>query len=281
MEKNPLKRVEALGQAIWLDYIKRELVTSGKLKKLIVEDGLRGITSNPSIFEKAFSESHDYDQDIRKLTQEGKTVAKIYEVLTQQDVQAAADEFHALYQQTHGQDGYVSLEVNPYLAHDTQGTVEEGRRLWKALNRPNVLIKVPATSAGLPAIQQLITEGISINVTLIFGLSRYQEVIEAYMAGLEARLAAGNAVASLASVASFFLSRIDALLDPLFEKRGAEKALSAALTTALEGQTAIASAKIAYQRYTELFTSARFKKLAEKGAQPQRLLWAISNMLKH
>ena len=184
MKTNPLKQLEALGQSIWLDYIKRDLFSGGKLKKLIIEDSLRVMTSNPSIFEKAIGESHDYDQDIQRISHEGKDVNKIYEALTQKDVQDAADEFRKLYDQTDGQDGYVSLEVNPHLAHDTNGTVEEARRLWKALNRPNVFIKVPATKEGLPAIQQLIRAGININVTLLFGLPRYREVAEAYIAGI-------------------------------------------------------------------------------------------------
>ena len=194
MKMNPLKQLEALGQSIWLDYIKRDMFASGKLKKLIVEDSLRGMTSNPSIFEKAIGESHDYDQDITKMSHEGKDINQIYEALTQKDVQDAADEFSNLYNETDGQDGYVSLEVNPHLAHDTQGTIEEARRLWKALNRPNVLIKVPATKEGLPAIKQLISEGINVNVTLLFGLPRYREVAEAYIAGIEVRLAQGKPV---------------------------------------------------------------------------------------
>ena len=169
MSSNPLKRLGALGQSIWLDYIRRDLISSGGLRRLIEEDGLRGMTSNPSIFEKAIADSHDYDEDIRAMALDGKGVGAIYESLSQRDVQSAADEFRPLYDKTDGTDGFVSLEVNPHLAHDTRGTTEEGRRLWAALNRPNVLIKVPATANGLPAIQQLIGEGISVNVTLLFG----------------------------------------------------------------------------------------------------------------
>lgn len=267
MKKNPLKQLEALGQAIWLDYIQRDWMTSGKLKKLIEEDGLQGMTSNPSLFEKAIAESHDYDQDIQKMSQDKKNVYQIYEALTQKDVQDAADTFRNLYDQTQGKDGYVSLEVNPHLAHDTQGTLEEARRFWKALNRPNVFIKVPATKEGIPAIQQLISEGINVNVTLLFGLPRYREVAEAYIAGIEARLAQGKSVNHVVSVASFFLSRLDVLVDPLLESK-AERAKQ------LEGEIAIASAKLAYHLYEALFTGERFKKLAEKGASVQRLLWA-------
>jgi transaldolase len=277
MKTNPLKQLEALGQSIWLDYIKRDMFASGKLKKLIVEDSLRGMTSNPSIFEKAIGESHDYDQDIAKMSHEGKDVHQIYEALTQKDVQDAADEFRSLYNETDGQDGYVSLEVNPHLAHDTPGTIEEARRLWKALNRPNVLIKVPATKEGLPAIKQLISEGINVNVTLLFGLTRYREVAEAYIAGIEARLAQGHAVTHLASVASFFLSRIDVLIDPMLEKSFAEHAEMSDYAKQLQGQIAIASAAMAYQIFNELFNSNRFKKLAEQGARVQRLLWASTS----
>ena len=277
MNKNPLKKLEALGQSIWLDFISRELIASGKLKKLITDDSLRGMTSNPSIFEKSIAESHDYDQDIQKMIQEGANVTKIYETLTQKDVLAAADEFRNLYNQTNGQDGYVSLEVNPHLAHDTNGTIEEARRLWKALNRPNVFIKVPATKEGLPAITQLLSEGININVTLLFGLPRYKEVAEAYIAGIEACHAQGRPIQQVMSVASFFLSRIDVLLDPIFEKHIVENSERSKLAKQMQGQIAISSAKLAYQIYAEIFNNARFKKLTEKGAQKQRLLWASTS----
>jgi transaldolase len=277
MITNPLNRLEAFGQSIWLDYIKRDLITSGKLKKLITEDSLRGMTSNPSIFEKAIAESPDYDQDIKRMSHEGKGVNSIYEALTQKDVQDAADEFRDLYNQTNGQDGYVSLEVNPHLAHDTNGTIEEAHRLWKALNRPNVLIKVPATKEGLPAIKQLISEGINVNVTLLFGLPRYREVAQAYIAGIETRITQGKPVTHVASVASFFLSRIDVLLDPILEKYIVENTEKSKLAKQLHGQIAIASAKIAYHIYDEIFNSDRFKKLVEKGAHVQRLLWASTS----
>ena len=269
MTTNPLKKLESLGQSIWLDYIKRDLFTSGQLKKLISEDGLGGMTSNPSLFEKAFTQGKDYDAQIKSLAHE--PVTQVYEALALQDVQTAADTFRGLYDQTQGQDGYVSLEVNPHLAHDTNGTITEARRLWKALNRPNVFIKVPATKEGLPAIQQLISEGINVNVTLLFGLPRYREVAKAYLAGIEARLAQGKSVERVTSVASFFLSRIDVLLDPTLKKQAAENAAAKSLI----GEMAIASAKIAYQIYEELFThSENFKKMAAKGAKVQRLLWA-------
>src|ERR1035441_701277 len=262
MSGNPLKRLGTLGQSIWLDYIRRDLMASGELRRLIDEDGLRGMTSNPSIFEKAIADSHDYDGDIRAMALGGNGADAIYETLSQRDVESAADQFRPLYDRTDGQDGYVSLEVNPHLAHDTKGTIEEARRLWAALNRPNVLIKVPATANGLPAIQQLIGEGISVNVTLLFGLPRYRQVVEAYLAGVEARAAQGKPVKHLASVASFFVSRIDALVDPLLEKIMARGGKEADLARAARGQTAIASAKMAYRIYQEIFGSDRFKKLA-------------------
>jgi transaldolase len=274
MSVNALKELGTLGQSLWLDYIRRDLIASGKLRRLIEEDGLQGMTSNPSIFEKAIADSHDYDEDIRAIAFSGKGAETIYETLSQQDVQKAADEFRPLYDRTDGNDGYVSLEVNPHLAHDTKGTIEEARRLWAALGRPNVLIKVPATANGLPAIQQLIGEGISVNVTLLFGLPRYRQVAEAYIAGLEARAAQGQPLKHLASVASFFVSRIDALVDPLLEKLIAQGCKESDLARKAHGQIAIASARMAYQDYKEIFAGDRFRKLAMKGARVQRLLWA-------
>jgi len=277
MSGNPLKRLGTLGQSIWLDYIRRDLMASGELRRLIDEDGLRGMTSNPSIFEKAIADSHDYDGDIRAMALGGNGADAIYETLSQRDVESAADQFRPLYDRTDGQDGYVSLEVNPHLAHDTKGTIEEARRLWAALNRPNVLIKVPATANGLPAIQQLIGEGISVNVTLLFGLPRYRQVAEAYIAGIEARAAQGEPVKHLASVASFFVSRIDALVDPLLEKLIAQGSKEVDLAKRARGQVAIASAKMAYQIYKEIFGSDRFRRLAARGARAQRLLWASTS----
>jgi transaldolase len=277
MKDNPLKQLGTLGQSIWLDYIRRDLIASGQLRRLIEDDGLRGMTSNPAIFEKAISDSQDYDADIQALALQGKNVVEIYEALSQRDVQSAADEFRPLYNAMDGKDGYVSLEVNPHLAHDTDGTIKEARRLWAALDRPNVFIKVPGTGEGLPAIQQLISEGISVNVTLLFGLPRYRQVAEAYIAGIEARAAQGKPVKNVASVASFFVSRIDALVDPLLQKPSAKGGQEAYLDGKLHGQVAIASAKMAYQIYKELFGSDRFKKLAAKGARTQRLLWASTS----
>jgi len=277
MNANPLKTLGTLGQSIWLDYIRRDLITSGQLRRLIEEDGLKGMTSNPSIFEKAIVDSHEYDEDIRTMALEGKGLKVIYETLTQRDVQSAADEFRPVYDKTDGNDGYVSLEVNPHLAHDTKGTVEEARRLWKTLARPNVFIKVPATIEGLSAIQELISEGINVNVTLLFGLPRYRQVADAYLTGLAARAARGKPVNHVASVASFFVSRIDGLVDPLLEKVIMQVGDKAAMAKTIRGHVAIASAKMAYQIYKEIVCSDRFKELAAQGARAQRVLWASTS----
>jgi transaldolase len=274
MKNSPLKQLGTLGQSLWLDYISRELIASGALKRMIVQDGLRGMTSNPAIFEKAIVDGREYDAAIRAMARAKKSAMEIYEALSQRDVQSAADEFRPLYERTGGADGYVSLEVNPHLARDTQGTIREARRLWRALDRPNVMIKVPATAQGLPAIEQLIGEGINVNVTLLFSLPRYREVAQAYCAGLAARLARHKSVSRVASVASFFLSRIDVLIDPLLEKAIARGGPRAAPARKAHGQTAIASAKEAYRIYQEIFEGEQFQSAIEEGARPQRLLWA-------
>ena len=277
MESNPLKRLAALGQSVWLDYIRRRLIQSGELKRMIDGDGLRGMTSNPAIFEKAIAGSRDYDADIREMSRRQQDAFAIYEALSVRDVQDAADEFQTVYAASDGRDGYVSLEVNPHLAHDTAGTVDEARRLWAAVNRPNVMIKVPATSEGLPAIRRLTGEGINVNVTLLFGLPRYEEVVEAYCEGLEARLAEGQPMDRVASVASFFVSRIDTLVDSLLEQRIGQDGPQAGIGQALLGEVAVASAKLAYQRYKERFGSDRFRVLARQGARTQRLLWGSTS----
>ncbi len=274
MQHNQLQKLETFGQSIWLDYIRRDLIESGELRRLIREDGVKGMTSNPSIFEKAIKESHMYDQDIHDMALKKKDVKEIYEALSQRDVLNAANEFMGVYDKTGGKDGYVSLEVNPHLAHDTKGTIEEARRLWAALNRPNILIKVPATSAGLPAIRQLISEGINVNVTLLFGLPRYRQVIKAYISGIKARIDQGKPVKNIASVASFFLSRIDVLIDPKEEEFVALGGEQAHFATKIRGQVAISSARIAYKIYKEIFESEQFFKL---GALPQKLLWASTS----
>lgn len=277
MKTNPLKKLEEIGQSIWLDYIRCDLIAKGELRRLIEEDGLRGLTSNPAIFEKAIAESTLYDKDIQEMALAKKNAKAIYETLSQRDVQNAADVYRALYEKTNGADGYVSLEVNPHLAYDTKGTIEEARSLWTALNRPNVLIKVPATSEGLPAIQELISEGINVNVTLIFGLPRYRQVAEAFITGLERRVNKMESITNIASVASFFLSRIDTLVDPLLNIYFITENLDTEKANKVKGQVANSSAKVAYQIYKEIFGSTRFKKLINKGAHAQRLLWASTS----
>ena len=271
---NALKRLGTLGQSVWLDDIGRGLLTSGRLRKMIDEDDLRGMTSNPSIFEKAISTTRDYDDDIFAMAASGHGAQAIYESLSIRDVQAAADEFRHIYDLSGGADGFVSLEVNPHLAALTEETVEEARRLWTTLDRPNVLIKVPATDQGLPAIRRLIAEGINVNVTLVFGLPRYAQVAEAYLAGLETRLSRGLPIKHVASVASFFVGRIDTMVDSLLQNLVAKGSPHADLAKILLGQTAISCAKMAYQRYQEIFRGERFGLLSLQGARPQRLLWA-------
>lgn len=274
MKTNPLNQLAALGQSIWLDYTRRDLVEDGELRRLIDNDDLRGMTSNPAIFEKAIVGSKIYEDDIRSMTAKGKSAQEIYEAITLSDIQAAADEFRSVYDKTNGVDGFVSLEVNPHLARDTKDTISEARRLWSALDRPNVCIKVPATAEGLPAIRQLISEGINVNVTLLFGLPRYREVAEACIAGLEARSKDGKPVKTIASVASFFLSRIDSLVDPMLETIIAQGGENAEFAKKTHGQVALSSAKIAYQIFKEMFGGVRFDKIAAQGARSQRLLWA-------
>jgi transaldolase/glucose-6-phosphate isomerase len=277
MRENPLLKLQTFGQSIWMDYIRRHMMTSGELKQLIEEDGLHGVTSNPSIFEKAIAGSHDYDETVRAMALEGKSVEEIYQTLTVEDIQRAADLFRPTYDRLEGRDGFVSLEVNPHLAHDTEGTISEARLLWSCLNRPNVMIKVPATQEGLPAIRQLISEGINVNVTLLFGLPRYREVAEAYIGGLEEQMIRGNSINHIASVASFFLSRIDVLIDAMLEKWMKDNEAVAERVPNVLGKVAVASAKIAYQIYKEIFRGERFSKLTERGARPQRVLWASTS----
>jgi len=277
MKENPLLKLEMFGQSIWMDFIRRGTLTSGEFRQYIEEDGVLGVTSNPSIFEKAIAGSHDYDSAVRALALEDKNVEEIYQALTVEDIQRAADLFRPVYDRLEGADGFVSLEVSPRLAHDTAGTISEARRLWAVVARPNVMIKVPATKEGLPAITQLTAEGINVNVTLLFGLPRYRQVAEAYIAGLEARAAQDKPLKRVTSVASFFLSRIDVLVDLMLEKIMHEESPLAEQAAALHGQLAIASAKAAYQIYKEVFSSAQFRKLGTRGARTQRLLWASTS----
>jgi transaldolase len=265
---NALVRLGELGQSPWYDYITRDLVASGELRRLIRDDGLRGMTSNPTIFEKAIAGSASYDGEIRRLSEQGRSSAEIFEALAVADVRAACDEFAGLHQVTGGVDGQVSLEVSPALAHDTDGTIHEAVRLWNAVDRPNAMIKIPGTEAGLPAITHCVAAGISVNVTLLFSVERYAAVAEAWLAGLEQRLAAGQALEPIASVASFFVSRVDGKVDPLLDRAGHE---------ALRGRIAIANACAAYRLFERSLGTARWQRLAQAGARPQRPLWASTS----
>jgi len=268
-----LQELQRYGQSLWLDYIRRDMVRSGHLKELIERYGIRGVTSNPAIFEKAIDDSNDYDEDIRELIGQGRSAQEIYQILTVQDIQEAADVLRPLYDSTQGRDGFVSLEVSPYLAHDTEATILEARQLWKKVNRPNLLIKIPATAEGLPAIRQCISEGININVTLIFGLPTYMKVATAYIEGLELRFEQGETIGRVASVASFFLSRIDVLVDKMLDN-AIDEGNYPEIAQSLHGRVAVSCAKVAYQMYKEIFGSDKFRKLADNGARSQRLLWA-------
>ena len=268
-----LKSLLDLGQAVWLDSISRELIASGELRRLM-KSGLRGLTSNPSIFEKAIGQSEDYAVALAKAAGEGLDAKGIFERLAVADIRDAADILREVYDATSGADGFVSLEVSPGLANDTQGTLAEARRLWREVDRPNLMIKVPGTAAGAPAVRQLIAEGINVNITLLFARAAYESVAEAWLQGLEARVAANQDIARMASVASFFVSRIDTAVDGQIDK--AQPPLQTELA-ALRGRIAIANAKLAYRFYQNLIASERWKKLAARGARPQRLLWASTS----
>jgi len=259
-----LHELAALGQAVWLDYIRRAFIEAGDLRALI-DQGVRGVTSNPAIFEKAIAGSTDYDVDIRRLVGEGKSVGEIYEALVLDDIRQAADLLRPLYDQTDGRDGFVSLEVSPTLAHDTAGTIADAQRLFTTVDRPNVMIKIPATPAGNPAIETVIATGISVNVTLIFSLAQYEGAAEAYIAGLERLLSTGGSLAGTASVASLFVSRVDTVVDALLENKGRAE---------LQGKTAVDNAKLVYARFREIFAGERWERLARAGARVQRPLWA-------
>ena len=273
-DANPLKQLEACGQAPWLDYLKRSLVHGGELKTMIERDGLKGVTSNPSIFQKAIGESDEYTGDIEAFLAKGdRSIVEIYEYLAMADIRAAADVLKPVYDKTGGRDGYVSLECSPYLADETEATVIEAQHLWDSVKKPNLMVKVPATPNGVPAIRRTIAAGINVNVTLLFSIEAYEQVVEAYIAGLEDLKAAGGDVSKIGSVASFFVSRIDSAVDKKLEgvsdKAAAEK---------LKGKVAIANAKVAYARYKELFSGPRWDALAAAGAKTQRLLWASTSV---
>ena len=277
---NKLLEVQKFGQSIWYDNIRRGIITSGQLQGMIDGDGLLGITSNPAIFEKAIVDSSDYDQAIKALVSQGcGSPVAIYERLAIEDIQLAADLLHPVYVKTGGRDGYVSFEVAPDLAHDAEGTIEYARRVHAAIGRENILIKVPGTPAGMPAIAQLISEGISINVTLLFAVKAYEDCALAYMEGLERYSSGGRDPGRISSVASFFISRIDSLVDKWIEK-AAKEASDAAKKARLEklvGRVAVANAIVAYEKYEELTRGARWQALAAKGARTQRVLWASTS----
>ena len=268
-----MQKLHQIGQSIWLDYIERRMVQSGELQKL-VDAGVTGITSNPTIFQQAISKSEAYQVDLQKLANEGRSPKEIFEALAVADISAAADVLAPVYVRTEGQDGFVSIEVAPGLAHDTEATIAEARRLHAAVSRPNVMIKVPATKAGIPAIRQLISEGINVNVTLIFSLERYTAVKEAYLQGLESRLAAQKPIKQIASVASFFVSRVDANVDERLAKLAKDNGVD---PQRLLGKTALANAKLAYVQFEEKFSGERWQKLAQAGAHVQRPLWASTS----
>jgi transaldolase len=276
---NPLVQLQRYGQSFWYDNIFRGLFKSGELKRLIEEDGLRGMTANPSIFEKAISESGDYDDALTALVREGKQPMQIYEALATDDVRQATDFFRPLYDETEGGDGFVSIEVAPDLAYDTQGSIEEAHRLWDWVDRPNLMVKIPATPAGIPAIEQCLYDGLNINITLMFSLDHYDQVANAYLNALERRMKEDKPVERIASVASFFVSRVDTKVDKQLQEK-VQKTTSTGEQEALRrllGKAAVANAKLAYQRYQDTFGSARFEALKAQGARVQRPLWASTS----
>jgi transaldolase len=266
--ENPLVRLGALGQSPWYDFITRELIATGELRALIAQDGLLGMTSNPTIFEKAIAGSADYEEDIRRLAAEGRSAGEVFEALAIADVRAACDAFQAVYEATGGADGLVSLEVSPTLARDGAATEAAARRLWASVARPNLMIKIPGTAEGLGAIERCIADGINVNVTLLFAVTRHEAVMEAYLAGLERRAAAGHRVDRIASVASFFVSRVDTKVDPMIERAGRPD---------LRGTIAIANACLAYAAFERVFRGPRWEALAARGARVQRPLWASTS----
>ena len=279
MATNPLRQLHELGQSVWLDQISRGLFASGQLKRLIDEDGLRGMTSNPTIFQKAITHGDDYADELKQLAKSGGSVADIYEAVVVKDIGTAADIFRPLYDSENGSDGFVSLEVSPLLANDTEATIKEAKELWSKLNRPNVLIKIPATSAGLPAIEEGVAAGLNINITLIFAVAVYEKVAEAYIRGLERRTQADQPIDRMASVASFFVSRIDTAVDKQLDSKAqqASDPQQKLRIESLMGKAAIANAKLAYESFEKIFSGKRWEKLKAKGARVQRPLWASTS----
>jgi transaldolase len=274
MQDNPLIRLKSLGQNVWLDYISRSMLIDGELARLIENEGLSGVTSNPTIFEKVIDGTGDYDTEIDELAKLNKNEIEIAQTLILEDIRSAADQFRTLYERTNGREGYVSLEVSPEHAYDTGCTIRQARKLWNAVSRPNIFIKVPATKEGIPAIRELISEGINVNVTLLFGLSRYREVMQAFIEGLETRAQKSLGVETVMSVASFFLSRIDVAIDKMLEKRIGDGGDIGKLAQRLKGKIAVSNAVVAYQIYKEIFHGEKFAHLKSCGARAQRLLWA-------
>ncbi len=275
---NPLQQLESCGQSPWLDDLHRDLVRKGELERLIREDGLKGLTSNPSIFEKAIGETDEYKDKLEELLGKGELDdMRVYESLAAEDIQGATDLFRPVYEASGKNDGFVSLEVSPYLAHDTEKTVTEAKRLWEMVKRENMMVKIPGTREGIPAIRRTIASGINVNVTLLFGINEYAAVVEAYMSGLEDLVKSGGDASKVASVASFFLSRIDTAVEKQLETK---PDADAALVTKVIDKVAIACAKLAYQKYLELYSTPRWQALAAKGAKPQRLLWASTSTKK-
>jgi len=276
---NLLLQIKTQGQSVWYDNIDRAQLASGAFKRLLDEDGIVGVTANPTIFEKSISSGHAYDEQITQLIREGKSTNEIYEALVIQDIRAVADLLRPIYERTNGQDGYVSLEVSPELAHNTEGTISEARRFWQMVERPNLMIKIPATPAGIPAIERALTEGININITLIFSLDSYKAVTEAYLNALESRNSEGKDISRIASVASFFVSRVDTLVDKLLEDKikASSDASEQAHLKSLEGKAAIANARVVYQEFKRIFSTPRFETLKHSGAHVQRPLWASTS----
>jgi transaldolase len=276
--KGPLFELLNYGQSVWYDNIARGLIKDGSIKKLIDESGVRGVTSNPTIFEKAISAGDDYDDQIKKLIGQNKTAEEVFAALAVTDIGNTADIFRPIYDESNGGDGFVSIEVSPTLANDTEGTIRDAHYFYEAINRPNVMIKIPATPEGLPAITEVIGSGINVNVTLIFSLDAYEDVANAYIAGLEKLDASGKPLDKVASVASFFVSRVDSLVDKLVdEKIAASDEAGKEQLASLKGKAGIANSKLAYERFERIFSTERFKKLAAKGAKPQRVLWASTS----
>jgi transaldolase len=279
MMTNPLLQLKAQGQSVWYDTVDRSQLVSGLFKRLLDEDGIVGVTSNPTIFQKSINQGDAYDEQMTQLVKAGKSTSEIYEALVIQDITTVADMLRPIYDRTNRQDGFVSLEVSPDLAHDTEASLSEARRFWKIVDRPNLMIKIPATPEGIPAVQQALTEGINVNITLIFSLDSYREVTNAYLSALEDRNAEGKDISHIASVASFFVSRVDTLVDQLLEnkiKASSDSAEQQRLKS-LEGRAAIANARLVYQEFKRIFHTPRFETLKHSGAHVQRPLWASTS----